>query len=134
MLTQRGNGRFDYDASEVMGFEPLQFSLETRPTNSQTSNKVAKFFPLNRNPASESGKAIVARFQRPDFQRNREAFKPEGRLLAGIADNSQDWLDGFACHRKKGGGFRRAEPIERHNGSPPESLAAPVVHGPELRG
>ena len=113
MLTQRGNGRFDYDASEVMGFEPLQFSLETRPTNSQTSNKVAKFFPLNRNPASESGKAIVASFQRPDFQRNREALKPEGGLLAAVLNDSQSrlLLVGFTHGRtrggKRGGGVRR---------------------------
>lgn len=87
--TQDGLRLFYHNGGGVHGFESLQFPLESWALSCQASNKVLNALALYGNPALESGKGIVARFQTGNLHHGGEARKGEGRLFAGIANNPQ---------------------------------------------
>jgi hypothetical protein len=72
-----------------MGFEPLQFSLETWASNSQASNQVGKALTFYGAFIGEGGTSIVASFQPGHRNLDGVSRKGEGLLLSGVNNDTQ---------------------------------------------
>lgn len=122
----------DYHGGGIEAAQPGKLAGEPFALAGKTRNQIGKALALDGHAPLETTDGIVARFQRPGFQRNRQALKPEGRLLAGIADDPQGvTLGGFTHGAKWGAAYRvPAGETVPHAARAPRKSAAPVENGP----